>query len=358
MKWWYQLKTNPRWIRLVNWEFWPTFMFYGPMVPLFCWMALRYRHLCFFTTANPKIFTGGTGMESKFKTLLLIPPEYRPITIYVPSGQAYAEVQANLHKENIAFPVILKPDVGYRGLLVHLVKSEPELQALLSTYQVNFIIQEYIPYPEEFGVLYYRFPHQKTGQISSITLKDFLHVFGDGRSSVRELMLKKSRTSLQFERMQEERAELMNKVPAPGEKVYLGKIGNHSRGTTFLNGNHLIDQQLIETFDKISSQIDGFFYGRFDVKCPDFETLKAGEAIKIIEINGILAEPAHIYDPRKSNYWKALRDIAKHWILIGRIGAKSHQMGEPYLPARSLVQAISNHLTYLRNIKAMARKQV
>ena len=316
-----------------------------------------HRTLCFFTTANPKIFTGGTGMESKFKTLLLVPSEYRPITIYVPSGQDYAEVQANLKRENIAFPIILKPDVGYRGLLVHLVKTEHELEELLGTYQVNFIIQEYIPYPEEFGILYYRYPHQKTGQVSSITLKDFLHVIGNGSSSVEELMLTKSRTSLQFERMVDERAELMNKVPASGEKVYLGKIGNHSRGTTFLNGNHLIDQQLIETFDKISSQIDGFFYGRFDVKCSDFEALKAGKDIKIIEINGILAEPAHIYDPKKSNYWKALRDIAKHWPLIGRIGAESHQMGAQYLPARSLIQAISNHLAYLRDIKAMARKQ-
>jgi len=295
-------------------------------------------------------------MESKFKTLLLVPPAYRPITIYVPIGQAFSQVQEELQQENIQFPIILKPDVGYRGLLVHLVKTEAELKELLLTYQVDFIIQEYIPYPEEFGVLYYRFPNQSKGHVSSMTLKDFLHVHGDGQSTVEELMLKKSRTSLQYERMQDERSELMTKIPATGEKVYLGKIGNHSRGTTFLNGNHLIDKQLIETFDKISSQIDGFFYGRFDVKCPDIDALKAGEEIKIIEINGILAEPAHIYDPLKSNYWKALRDIAKHWVLIGRIGSKSHQMGASYLPARSLIQAISNHLTYLKNIKAMVRK--
>ena len=331
-------------------------MFYGPMVPLFCWMALRYRHLCFFTPANPKIFTGGTGMESKFQTLLLIPPEYRPNTIYVPKGQAFSAVQAHLKKGKLSFPIILKPDVGYRGLLVHLVKTETELKNLLHTFRVNFIIQEYIPYPEEFGILYYRFPRQAKGQISSITLKDFLHVKGDGKSTVRQLMLGKSRTSLQFERVQNERSELMEKIPAVNEKVYLGKIGNHSRGTTFLNGNHLIDQQLIDTFDQISSQIEGLFYGRFDVKCPNLDALRAGKNIKIIEINGILAEPAHIYDPLKSNYWKALRDIAKHWLLIGRISSKSHQMGIPYLPARSLLQAIADHLAYLKRIKAMVRK--
>ncbi len=331
-------------------------MFYGPMVPLFCWMALKYRHLCFFTPANPMIFTGGTGMESKYKTLLLIPSQFRPTTIFVPAGQSLELVTQEITQLQLQYPLILKPDVGYRGLLVSLVKSEDELATLLHTYQVDFIIQEFIPYPEEFGVLYHRFPNQAKGRISSVTLKDFLHIYGDGVSTVEMLMKQKSRTSLQLARLATEQLALLNSIPPKGKKVYLGKIGNHSRGTTFLNGNHLIDQQLVDTFDQISSQIDGFFYGRFDVKCPGIEDLKLGKQIKIIEINGILAEPAHIYDPLKSNYWKALRDIAKHWLLIGRIGSESHEMGAPYLPAKSLLQAISNHITYLRNIKAMVKK--
>jgi len=331
-------------------------MFYGPMVPLFCWMALKYRHLCFFTTANPMIFTGGTGMESKYKTLLLIPSQFRPTTIFVPAGQSLELVTQEITQLQLQYPLILKPDVGYRGLLVSLVKAEDELATLLRTYQVDFIIQEFIPYPEEFGVLYHRFPNQAKGRISSVTLKDFLHIYGDGVSTVEMLMKRKSRTSLQLARLATEQLALLNSIPPKGKKVYLGKIGNHSRGTTFLNGNHLIDQQLIDTFDQISSQINGFFYGRFDVKCPGVEELKLGKHIKIIEINGVLAEPAHIYDPLKSNYWKALRDIAQHWLLIGRIGSESHEMGAPYLPAKSLLQAISNHITYLRNIKAMVKK--
>lgn len=326
------------------------------MVPLFCWMALKYRHLCFFTPANPKIFTGGTGMESKYKTLLLIPPQFRPITIFVPAGQKLELVTQEIDQRQLQYPIILKPDVGYRGLLVSLVKSPTELATLLETYQVDFIIQEFIPYPEEFGILYHRFPNQDKGRISSVTLKDFLHIHGDGISTVEMLMQQKSRTSLQLARLANEQVELLNSIPAKGKKVYLGKIGNHSRGTTFLNGNHLIDQQLADTFDQIGNQIDGFFYGRFDVKCPDLGNLRLGKNIKIIEINGILAEPAHIYDPLKSNYWKALRDIAQHWLLIGRIGSESHEMGAPYLPAKSLLLAISNHITYLRDIKAMVKK--
>ncbi len=295
-------------------------------------------------------------MESKYKTLLLIPPQFRPTTIFVPSGQKLAQVTQEIDQLQLQYPLILKPDVGYRGLLVSLVKSPTELATLLEAYQVDFIIQEFIPYREEFGVLYHRFPHQDKGRISSVTLKDFLHIHGDGISTVEMLMQQKARTSLQLARLATEQAEILASIPAKGKKVYLGKIGNHSRGTTFLNGNHLIDQQLVDTFDQIGHQIDGFFYGRFDVKCPDVDDLRLGKNIKIIEINGILAEPAHIYDPLKSSYWKALRDIAKHWLLIGRIGSKSYEMGAPYLPAKSLLLAISNHITYLRNIKAMVKK--
>lgn len=295
-------------------------------------------------------------MESKYKTLLLIPPQFRPITIFVPAGQKLELVTQEIDQRQLQYPIILKPDVGYRGLLVSLVKSPTELATLLETYQVDFIIQEFIPYPEEFGILYHRFPNQDKGRISSVTLKDFLHIHGDGISTVEMLMQQKSRTSLQLARLANEQVELLNSIPAKGKKVYLGKIGNHSRGTTFLNGNHLIDQQLADTFDQIGNQIDGFFYGRFDVKCPDLGNLRLGKNIKIIEINGILAEPAHIYDPLKSNYWKALRDIAQHWLLIGRIGSESHEMGAPYLPAKSLLLAISNHITYLRDIKAMVKK--
>lgn len=295
-------------------------------------------------------------MESKYKTLLLIPPQFRPTTIFVPSGQKLELVTQEIDQQQLQYPIILKPDVGYRGLLVSLVKSPTELATLLETYQVDFIIQEFIPYPEEFGILYHRFPNQDKGRISSVTLKDFLHIYGDGISTVEMLMQQKSRTSLQLARLATEHVELLASIPAKGKKVYLGKIGNHSRGTTFLNGNHLIDQQLVDTFDQIGNQIDGFFYGRFDVKCPDLDNLRLGKNIKIIEINGILAEPAHIYDPLKSNYWKALRDIAQHWLLIGRIGSESHEMGAPYLPAKSLLLAISNHITYLRDIKAMVKK--
>ena len=48
--------------------------------------------------------------------------------------------------------------------------------------------------------------------------------------------------------------ENLQKIIPKDEKINLISIGNHSRGTTFLNANHLINKQLIDVFDNISKQ--------------------------------------------------------------------------------------------------------
>jgi hypothetical protein len=36
-------------------------------------------------------------------------------------------------------------------------------------------------------------------------------------------------------------------------------IGNHSRGTKFLDGTHLINEELVDVFRQIAQPLDGFF---------------------------------------------------------------------------------------------------
>ncbi|MCH2044453.1 MAG: hypothetical protein MK212_10090 [Saprospiraceae bacterium] len=45
-------------------------------------------------------------------------------------------------------------------------------------------------------------------------------------------------------------------------------IGNHCRGTMFLDGNYLINEEMIEGFDKITSRIEGVYFSRYDLRCP------------------------------------------------------------------------------------------
>ena len=53
----------------------------------------------------------------------------------------------------------------------------------------------------------------------------------------------------------------------------------------FINSNHLITPALSASFDRISKQIDGFYFGRFDLRVKTIEDLEAGN-IQILELNG------------------------------------------------------------------------
>lgn len=348
---------SPFLIKLLNWEYWSTNAFYWPMFIYGPLLALRARHACFFTAANPGIKSGGLGVESKYETITKIPDAYRPATIFIKAGTSFQEVLKLIDQAGIDFPLIAKPDIGFRGLLVKKVKQADALKEYLEKYDINFLIQEYVDYPAEVGVLYYRLPDQETGCITSVTLKEFLHVTGDGYSTVLELVQESPRALLQEERIKKNYSALLDQVPSKGEKVNLGTVGNHCKGTRFINGNHLIDEQLIQTFDKISSQIPGFNYGRYDIRCAGMEALKEGKDFKILEVNGVCSEPTHIYDPEHISYFGALKAIIRHWSLIRKISSANHRLGVPYTSFSSIFREVRNLKAYGKKIEDISREE-
>jgi len=346
VNWWNKIKQHPKFIRTVNWEFWPTKSFWFPLWIYGPIMAIRSGHPCYFTAANPGIYTGGLGFESKFTTIMLIPEQYRPKTIIISRNSNYLDIPKALKDADIQFPLIIKPDIGFRGVLVKKCDTLEEVILHLSKNPIDFIIQDFIDYESEFGILYYRLPGSKKGHITSITTKDFLFVTGNGRSTVRFLMQQKNRTILQIERIEKSNPDLLKSIPKKGEKISLGEIGNHSKGTTFLDGNHLINEKLHAVFDKISPQIKGIYYGRFDIKARDIEAVENGK-FKIIEINGLFAEPTHIYDPQHSSYFKAVSTIMKHSSIVRKIAVKNHSLGTPYMPLKDMLLHIKKLKKYL-----------
>jgi hypothetical protein len=338
---------------LTNWEYWPGMAFYWPMLIGYPWQALRTGHLCFFTAANPGIYTGGLGMESKYQTLLKIPEMWRPRTVLVPRTRSFPAIFDELDMAGIGFPLIVKPDVGYRGLLVKKIHSKEELEEFLGRYPIDFLLQEFLEYPEEIGVLYCRLPGEHSGNITSLTLKEFLHIIGDGQRTVRELIRESPRALLQMDRLQKNYGPLLDQVPSTGERISLGVIGNHSKGTRFIDANYLIDKQLVKTFDRIATLIEGFNYGRFDIKCHSFDELREGRHFKIIEINGVCSEPTHIYDSTATSYYKALRDIWEHWALIRDIGLSNHERGVEYLAPWKMIRELIGLVRYRRRIRRM-----
>ncbi len=322
------MKIKSIFTKLTQWEYWPTPMFYIPVLPYAFYKAIGFKSLTFFLNVNPAIKNSGDGTDSKYETLQLAPKKHRPKSVLISVNEDFNTVKEKINNNEISYPLIAKPDLGFRGLLVKKVDSENELiNYLHKNNSVEIIIQEYIAYPKECGIFYYRLPNNDKGKITSITLKKFLSVFGDGKSTLSELILADTRAFLYYELLQNIHKENMFKIPLKDEKIVLTVIGNHSKGTQFINGNHLISKELEATFDNLNKQMDGWFYGRLDVKYQSFEKLLKGEDYKILEINGILAEPTHIYDASvpTSNYFTALKAIKNNWKIISLIAKQNRE---------------------------------
>jgi len=333
------LKLQNFWIKLTAWEYWPMSLFYIPVYMYWFYLGFRAKSIFFFTASNPSIKNGGMIAASKKSILDKIPPQYTPKTALLYSPVTRQQIEKTMDELGLSYPIIVKPDLGERGWRVERITNSSEADNYLQHFKADLQIQAYLDLPLEAGVFYYRYPNEEVGTVSSIVIKELLYVCGDGISSLKQLILKKPRARIHYEKLKTVWEAEWNTIPTNGERVELQPIGNHNRGTAFLNGNYLIGEQLIKSFDAISKQIDGFYYGRYDVRCKDEQALKNGD-VMIMELNGAASEPAHIYQPGYSIV-KAYMSLFHHWKVMYKISVANHKKGTKYTPFKEGWQALT-----------------
>lgn len=329
-------------IKIFNYEYWSWWVFYLPMVPYWLFQAIRAKSLTYFTAVNPNIKAGGFYGEHKSEILKYIRAEYLPTTIYISPKTDFGKVLNQVRLNQLSYPVIAKPNVGERGTSVVKVESEAHLKEYHESIDAEYLVQEFVEYPIELGVLFSRMPNKQLGRVSSVTLKEFLTVTGDGQSTIEELVLNNTRARFQLESLRTRLGMGIKEVLPLGEKRLLEPIGNHCRGTKFVNANHLINEQLHKVFTTIANSFDGFYYGRFDIKVASFEDLYAAKNIRIMELNGVSSDPGHIYDPRYY-LWQAYRDLGWHWNRVADISIENQKKGVKPLPLREIIQIVKQH---------------
>lgn len=316
-------------IKLRSWEYWPFGVFQFPFFIYWLWLSLRARSLFYFSASNPGIPTGGMFGESKYSILEKIPAHLVPVSCLIKYPSNISGLQRTMDEAGLAFPIIFKPDIGERGWMVKKISSTEEAEAYLKNIKTDFIIQELVDLPLEFGVYYRRFPSEEKGIVTSIVVKEMLYVEGDGITPLQNLILNNDRAKLQWEALRKKFQHKLTYVPVKGEKIELVSIGNHCLGTKFLDGSYLINEKLSESFHQISIQIPGFYFGRFDLRVASLEDLYDGN-IKIMELNGCGAEPAHIYQPGYS-IWKAFVVMTIHMQELFRVSMENRKRGAPFM---------------------------
>jgi hypothetical protein len=319
-------------IKLFHWEYWPFGIIQFPLMIMWLWYSLKERSFFYFSASNPGILSGGMMGESKFEVLSLLPDEVKPKSILINYPSTLEVLTRKMNDASLSFPVIFKPDLGERGWMVKRINDENEAVQYLSEIKIDFIVQELIDLPLEFGVYYVRFPEKESGFVNSITSKEFLFVEGNGKKMLQELILEKDRARLQWEILKDKHVKRLHEIIPEGEKVELVSIGNHCLGTRFMNSNHLITEKLSASFDHISKRVNDFYFGRYDLRCASTEDLENGK-VKIMELNGCGAEPSHIYHPG-APLWTGIRDLITYWKNMYRISKENHKRGVAYISFR------------------------
>lgn len=307
------------WHKVTHWEYWPVYVVYAPTFLFWIINVIKFRSLTFFRHANPCMANGGLYGDRKSEMYHLLPPDLYPITILVRAGE-HSNLKSIISAHGLDFPLIAKPDIGHRGINVSKVENIEELENYAQSVREDFLIQEVVTYAQEIGLFYYRLPDESSGNISGITIKNFLTVQGNGKDSLMQLLSSIPRHTMQIPPLSQKYD--LNKVLDMGVRKCLVPFGNHNRGTEFLDGSNRISDQLHHSLDPILSNIQGFYYGRLDIRFDDWEALESGKNFKIIEINGAKSEPTHIYDPAHS-FWHGQREIFRHQVLFQRIVAKN-----------------------------------
>ena len=163
-------------------------------------LGLRYGDFSLPTAANPTHHRGRPVRRIRSASILdQVPAAERALlarytSIVTGAARRAADTDAAeqaMAAAGLAYPVVAKPDIGCNGTGVRLVADRAALARYLAAFPRNacVLLQEFIPDEGEAGLFYIRHPDEARGRITSITLNMPAVVTGDGRSTLRELIL-------------------------------------------------------------------------------------------------------------------------------------------------------------------------
>ena len=288
-------------------------------------------------------------MESKKEIYDSIPQQFYPHTILIQKNSKATDFESLLTNHSINYPCIAKPDIGLRGSAVKKIHSLAELKNYAQKADFDFLVQNLIPFPNEIGIFYVRFPNQAQGRITGIVSKEFLTIVGNGKDTIEALLNQNPRYALQLKVLKKEYGLKLSEVLPQAQKVNLVPYGNHARGAKFIDGSAWITPQLEKTIDAVCAQIPHFYFGRLDVMFDSIEKLEKGEDFSIVELNGAGSEPTHIYDPKHSLFF-AWKELARHITYMYKISAINKKNGFEYLTFRQGAKELKLHFEQSRKI--------
>ena len=325
------LERLPKWLNLV------------PMVAQWLWLSLTHGCATLPSAANPAITAGGLVGEGKSEYFRIMGPAARAFTadftILKNSGAGcIAEAEHRMQEIGLAYPLILKPDIGWCGFGVRLVRSRNELECYLAAFPrgEDIILQRFVPYEGEAGIYYVRRPNQAHGSVVGILLRFFPHVVGDGKRTIADLIAAPPRARRLGRDGRSESCCDPAVIPIAAERVRLSITGSTRVGGLYRDATILATPALVSAIDTIAADMTDIHVARFDLRFESLSTLLAGRSFKIIEVNGAGSEAVHAWDPRYS-LRQAYRIVFAKQRMLFEIGAAMRRKGIRPTSVRQLV---------------------
>jgi hypothetical protein len=203
-----------------------------------------------------------------------------------------------MQEKKLDFPIIAKPERGVIGIGIQKIHNDKALQQLLEKIPQIYILQEYADLPIEFGINVQKVPG-KPLRVVGLTQKIIPHVLGDGKSTVRELIIESPSLHHNKKALLTHSTRLEH-IPKKGERYPTLVQASHTYGTLFVNKQHLITPELEKWIAQLCAENKELYAGRFDMRLPSLSSLFTGVGAKIIEMNGVTGEPIQMYDDRHS----------------------------------------------------------
>lgn len=323
------MKVKDFFTRLYRWETWHYLGKYIPIMPVWLWYCIKSRSFWFFTASNPTLTFGGFEGESKREMYDQLPPGTYPKTVFISHGIDFKKALRIVQKNKFGYPFAVKPDVGMMGFMFRTISNEEDFKQYHELMPADYLVQEFVDYPLELSVFYYRFPNENKGNITGFIRKDYLSVTGDGRSTLLELISSYDRVRFRIEEMKSKHKDKLHIILPEGEVFILSRALNLSRGGKLVSLAHEKDERLLKVFDDLSHYAGHFYYGRYDVKCKSIEDLKQGINFSILEYNGSGAEPHHIYG-NGHTLLEAYGIVLHHWKVLYAISKYNERNGIEY----------------------------
>ena len=287
-----RLERLPKWLNLI------------PMITQWAWLSIVYRSASLPSAINPAILAGGMVGEGKldyFETMgshaLANTAAFTAVINQGPDGMEAA--LAAMAAAGLSYPIIAKPDIGWCGFGVRLVRNGSELSGYLARFPrgERIVLQRFVTEEGEAGLFYVRRPDEARGRLTGILLRHFPRVQGDGVTSIADLIAANPRLCrLGRDGLSEPCCDTAG-IPADGETVRLSTIGSTRVGGLYEDATPLITEVLTDAIDAIARDMTDFHVGRFDVRYESLDHLLAGD-FTIIEVNGAGSEAVHAWDPK------------------------------------------------------------